>query len=122
MVAVPDSTARQPPSPLAVPEDPLNMPPHHQGLWDVPSLVFLSRILPLRLCHLGWEKVEKEGQIDNYSRYVRTGLKSHFGGILGRLLHTLGRPYLRVCLRSLAPFLPGHSLFAVFQRVEDARG
>ena len=122
MVAVPDSTERQPPSPLAVPEDPLNMPPHHQGLWDVPSLVFLSRILPLRLCHLGWEKVEKEGQIDNYSRYVRTGLKSHFGGILGRLLHTLGRPYLRVCLRSLAPFLPGHSLFAVFQRVEDARG
>ena len=99
MVAVPDSTERQPPSPLAVPEDPLNMPPHHQGLWDVPSLVFLSRILPLRLCHLGWEKVEKEGQIDNYSRYVRTGLKSHFGGILGRLFHTLGRPYLRVCLR-----------------------
>ncbi len=122
MVAVPDSTERQPPSPLAVPEDPLNMPPHHQGLWDVPSLVFLSRILPLRLCHLGWEKVEKEGQIDNYSRYVRTGLKSHFGGILGRLLHTLGRPYLRVCLRSLAPFLPGHSLFAVFQRVEDGKG
>jgi SAM-dependent methyltransferase len=122
MVAVPDSTERQPPSPLAVPEDPLNMPPHHQGLWDVPSLVFLSRILPLRLCHLGWEKVEKESQIDNYSRYVRTGLKSHFGGILGRLLHTLGRPYLRVCLRSLAPFLPGHSLFAVFQRVEDGKG
>lgn len=115
MVAVPDCTEQQPPSPLAVPEDPLNMPPHHQGLWDVPSLVFLSRILPLRLCHLGWEKAGTEAQLGNYAREVRVGLKNQFGGLFGRLLHSLGRPYLRACLRSLGPFLPGHSLFAVFQ-------
>jgi SAM-dependent methyltransferase len=121
MVAVPDCTEQQPPSPLAVPEDPLNMPPHHQGLWDVPSLVFLSQILPMRLCHLGWEKVGKEAQLDNYVRLVRVGLKNQFGGLFGRLLHSLGRPYLRACLRSLAPFLPGHSLFVVFQHEESGQ-
>jgi SAM-dependent methyltransferase len=121
MVAVPDCTEQQPPSPLAMPDDPLNMPPHHQGLWAVPSLVFLSRILPLRLCHLGWEKAGKEGQLDNYARQVRVGLKNQFGGLFGRLLHSLGRPYLRACLRSLGPFLPGHSLFAVFQHEGSGR-
>lgn len=98
-------------------EDPLNMPPHHQGLWDIPSLTYLGKILPLELKHLVRQPAVHEDQTNHYSRWIRADFKKRFGKVPGRMLHFLGKRYLDWSLQSLGPFLPGHSLFAVFQKV-----
>ena len=116
MVAVPDNTQKQPSSLFVRPDDPLNMPPHHQGLWDVTSMAFLSRILPLRLRHLHSETVWQESQLDNYLRQLRAELKKRHGAGMGRCLYWMGSSYLRMTLRCLAPFLPAHCLLAIFEK------
>lgn len=104
-------------APLFAPlDDPLNLPPHHQGIWNADALIFLSRILPLRLLHLGWETVQDQAQLDLYARHVRAEFKASHGPVFGRLRFFLGKTNLRTALRSLAPFLPAHSLMAVFDK------
>lgn len=116
LVAVPDNPERKAGSLFNTLDDPLNLPPHHQGIWNTTSLIFLSQLLPLRLCHLGWECVQEESKLNNYSRHVRANLKNRFGPILGRWRHFIGQSHLRDALRSLAPFLPAHSLLAVWEK------
>jgi len=97
-------------------DDPLNLPPHHQGIWNADALIFLSRILPLRLVHLGWETVQDEAQLDLYARHLRAEFKTRHGLVFGRLRYLLGKANLRTALRCLTPFLPAHSLMAVFDK------
>lgn len=115
VVAVPDNPRENTPSLFNSYQEPLNMPPHHQGLWDARSLAYLCKIFPLTIVHMKKETCWKASQLDPYLRHIRGDLKKKWGALGGRLVYSINQKYLRSTLQMLAPYLPAHTILTAFR-------
>lgn len=116
IVGVPDNSVRPADSIFVTPDNILNMPPHHQGLWDIPSLSFLQTILPVKLEYIAVEPATASHHSNSYRGLMKAELISRFGRILGFSIYMMGRPFYNHALRHLNPYLPAHSVLAVFRK------
>lgn len=116
IVGVPDNSLRATASIFVTPDQILNMPPHHQGLWDIPSLAFLQKVLPLRLESLVVEPADARHHRYGYRGLIKNDLIQRLGRLVGLAVYALGRPFYNHMLGYLGPYLPAHSILAVYRR------
>lgn len=117
VIGVPDNSDRPMRSIFVTPNNILNMPPHHQGLWDVVSLAYLAKVLPVKLEHLAVEPASARHHFNSYRGLMKADLLGRFGRILGQLVYLAGRPFYNHALRHLCHYLPAHSILAVYRKV-----
>lgn len=97
----------------------LNMPPHHMGLWEIKSLINLQNffsmkiisleIEPLQNYHLGFAKNLWKRDFQNYLYGRAHNLRS--------IIKLVNEPFVDATIRVLAPYLVGHTLFAVYEKI-----
>jgi SAM-dependent methyltransferase len=116
IIGVPDNSTRPTASLFVQPGSLLNMPPHHQGLWDIRSLSHLIRIFPLRMISLEVEPSTARHHRLGYRGLLKSGLLERHGSILGLGLYALSRPIFDYALGRLGEYLPAHSVLAVFEK------
>jgi SAM-dependent methyltransferase len=122
VVGVPDNSARPSASIFVRSNDILNMPPHHQGLWDIPSLSFLQKVLPVRLEHIALEPAIASHHSNSYRGLMKQDLVYRFGRLLGLVIYAIGRPFYDHALHHLNQYLPAHSVLAVFRKLDGQYG
>lgn len=118
IIAVPDNTRRSSPSLFISENEALNMPPHHQGLWDIPSLSYLTKLLPIRLESVMNEPSEYVSHRLGYRALLKSSLLASLGKHLGMCVYAVSRPFFNYSLSVLKEYLPAHSVFAVFVKQE----
>jgi SAM-dependent methyltransferase len=116
ILAVPDNSLRAAPSIFIRPDADLNMPPHHQTLWDTVSLAYLAKVLPLRLESLVVEPAIARHHSTGYRGLMKFDLMRRYGRVLGFAVYAAGRPFYDHALRHLDPHLPGHTVLAVYRK------
>lgn len=114
IIGVPDNSLRASPSLFVTAENILNMPPHHQGLWSISSLSYLTKVLPLRLEYVATEPATAIQHSNSYRGLMKRDLMRRFGRYLGFVIYMIGRPFYNHSLRQLNKYLPAHSILAVF--------
>src|SRR5260221_4103047 len=95
-------------------ENPLNLPPHHMGLWNKQSLRFLCNVLPINI-----ELLENEPlQMVHVNWYVRTLLKRIVGRrIYYRIISKTTLPlFMMKKVQAMAATIHGHSVLSVFRK------
>jgi ubiquinone/menaquinone biosynthesis C-methylase UbiE len=117
IIAVPDNSERASESIFVRVDNILNMPPHHQGLWDIPSLSFLAKVLPLRLEYLAVEPATADHHRNSYRGLIKADLIRRFGKVCGLAVYMVGRPFYNHALRHLSGFLPAHSILGIFRKL-----
>jgi SAM-dependent methyltransferase len=116
IIGVPDNSARSAQSIFLTTDNILNMPPHHQGLWDIPSLSFLAKVLPIRLEYMAIEPATAMHRSNSYRGIMKRDLMHRFGKYFGFMIYLVGRPYYNHALKHLNQYLPAHSVLAVFRK------
>jgi SAM-dependent methyltransferase len=116
LLGVPDNSARAAASIFLRQDSLLNMPPHHQGLWDIPSLSFLPKVLPVQLEYMVVEPAVFSHHSCAYRRLIKNDLIKRFGGVHGWATYIAGRQFYNHALGQLSRYLPAHSLLAVFRK------
>ena len=116
IIAVPDNSTRAYPSLFVMTDHILNMPPHHQGLWDIPSLSYLTKVLPLRLVYIAIEPSTASHHRNGYRGLIKKDLMLRFGQVLGYIIYLIGRPFYKQALRYFDKYLPAHSVLAIFEK------
>jgi SAM-dependent methyltransferase len=93
----------------------LNLPPHHMGLWDSASLISLQKFFPLRIEALKWDPLSLEGtlMLKDYFYKVSTAPASP----LNKVFYRAALALIERGLRDLSDYLPGHSLLAVYTKI-----
>jgi trans-aconitate methyltransferase len=119
IVGVPDNSSRASPSLFVTIDNILNMPPHHQGLWDIPSLSYLTKVLPLRLEYIAIEPATASHHSNSYRGLLKQDMIRRFGKYLGFVIYVIGRPYYNHALINLNKYLPAHSILAVFVKIHQ---
>jgi len=117
IVSVPDNSYRASDSIFVNIEQALNMPPHHQGLWDIPSLAYLTKILPLRLDIIAVEPATAIHRSNSYRGIIKGDLIKRFGSLLGFAIYSVARPFYNHALKHLSKYLPGHTVLAVYSKL-----
>lgn len=115
IVAVPDNSDRTNPSLFVEPDNILNMPPHHLGLWNSASLAALAGLYPLRLERMVTEPAQAGYQQSAYRALIKDGLRRRYG-VLGFLYYAAVRSVLIECIERLSGYLPAHSILAVYSK------
>lgn len=118
IIGVPDNSQRAFSSIFFKPDSDLNMPPHHQGLWDIPSLAYLIKVLPLRLDFIAVEPATSSYLSNNYRALMKSELIQRFGRILGFGIYALGRPFFNYTLKHVNKYLPAHTVLAVYEKID----
>lgn len=118
IVGIPDNSQRAFPSIFVKADADLNMPPHHQGLWDIPSLSYLAKVLPLRLDFIGVEPATSRNHSNGYRELMKSELILRYGRVLGFCIYALGRPYLNYALKHVSKYLPAHTILAVYSKLD----
>lgn len=116
IIGVPDNSQRACASIFVKEDADLNMPPHHQGLWSIPSLAYLTKVLPLQIEHLALEPATSRHHWTSYRHLVKTDLRQKWGPVLGTILYAVGRPFYNHALTHLCNYLPAHSVLVVYKR------
>lgn len=117
IIAVPDNSVRATPSIFVTGDNILNMPPHHQGLWDIISLSSLQKILPIELEYMALEPATVSHHSNSYRGLMKQDMIRRFGPIIGFLVYAAGRPYYNHALQHLNKYLPAHSILAIYQKL-----
>jgi 2-polyprenyl-3-methyl-5-hydroxy-6-metoxy-1,4-benzoquinol methylase len=117
IIGVPDNSERAFPSILGLESNILNMPPHHQGLWDIPSLAHLTKFFPLHLDYLAVEPSTSSHHSNSYRRLLKADLKRRFGSLIGFAIYLIGRPYYDHALHHVNKYLPAHSILGVYTKL-----
>jgi SAM-dependent methyltransferase len=90
----------------------LNMPPHHQGLWNINSLISLTKYFPLCL-----ERLEIE-PLESYHRVIFMNLLNQKlvrnNPLLSKIIFKIFKPVLRLAIARLSPNIIGHSILVKF--------
>ena len=117
IIGVPDNSIRATPSLFVTIDNILNMPPHHQGIWDISSLSYLIKILPLRLEYIATEPANANHHSNSYRGLMKQDLMRRFGKYVGYFVYLIGRPYYNHALKHLNKYLPAHSILVVFEKM-----
>jgi 2-polyprenyl-3-methyl-5-hydroxy-6-metoxy-1,4-benzoquinol methylase len=116
IICVPDNSQRAFNSIFVDAENILNMPPHHQGLWDIPSLAYLTKIQPLRLEAIVIEPAIYSHHSKSYRGLLKKDLVENYGKVLGMAMYAVARPFYNHALRHLNKYLPAHTVMAVYNK------
>lgn len=116
IIGVPDNSRRAFPSIIVKPNTDLNMPPHHQGLWNIKSLFYLSKILPISLEYLSIEPAFSISHKNTYRLEVKNSLIKRFGRFFGFAIYAVGLPYIKYTMDNICKYLPGHTVLAVYKK------
>jgi SAM-dependent methyltransferase len=96
-------------------KNPLNMPPHHMGLWNSQSLAALEPLFGLKLISLKKEPLQQY----HVDWYVKTLLIKLFGDRL--YYHIIRRVGISSVVRKIVTLnrerIIGHSILAVYQKI-----
>ena len=95
-------------------ENPLNLPPHHMGMWNKQSLRFLSTVLQLKMELLENEPLQRV----HVEWYVRTLLKRIIGKrVYYRIISKTNIPLFMIKkVRAIASTIHGHSVLSVYRK------
>ncbi len=118
IIGVPDNSERAYPSIFVKANADLNMPPHHQGLWSIPSLSYLTKILPLQLEYISVEPATTNQHSNNYRWLMKNDLIQRFGYALGILIYAAGRPFFNYALKRVNKYLPAHTVLAIYKKID----
>lgn len=93
----------------------LNLPPHHMGLWDSASLLSLQKYFPLRIEALKWDPISLGGapMLNEYFYKASTAPASP----VNKIYYRAARFLIERGLHDLSDYLPGHSLLAVYTKI-----
>lgn len=116
LIAVPDNSEELSENLYVGVNSILNMPPHHQGRWDVRSLAYLPSVLPVDLEHLVCEPVNTSGQRDAYVQVVKKYFLRRLGNKLGLISYVVLKPLISALVGILGHHLRAHSILAVFRK------
>jgi len=118
----------------------INMPPHHMGLWSMNAFVQLQgvfdvklqaiRLEPLQHYHLGYgfDFVKKSvshqtvlsAQLQNDEKSLPNIIKSYGKRILSKIDYRFMKAFflqtINDTVKTLSPYVLGHSIFVVFQK------
>jgi SAM-dependent methyltransferase len=119
ILAVPDNSTRAYPSIFVTIDNLLNMPPHHQGLWDILSLTYLQKVLPLKLEYIVTEPAITSHHSNGYRALLKNDLVHRFGKVVGSAIYALARPFYNHALQHLKQHLPAHSILVVYSKVGE---
>jgi len=114
IIAVPDNSIRASHSLFVTEDNILNMPPHHQGLWDITSLCHLTKVLPLKLEYIATEPATASNHSNGYRALIKQDLLQRFGKHFGFMVYAFGRPFYNHALNRVNKYLPAHSVLAVY--------
>lgn len=90
----------------------LNLPPHHMGLWDRPSLSAITRVLPLDVLNVHVVPLEEPGfYYTLYLKHLQTYKPS-----LHKLLSRLPWKITRLLIAAIGRFAEGSNLVAVYRK------
>ena len=115
IIAVPDNSTRARPSIFVTEDNVLNMPPHHQGLWDLISLTSLTSIYPISIDALVVEPAEARNHRHGYRGLIKNRLREQYG-VLGFVYYLAIRSILTNTISDLAGYLPAHSVLASYTK------
>ncbi len=96
----------------------LNMPPHHMGLWNMNSLLSLSRFFPLRADGIYLEPLQSYHV--NFANKIAEATykeklkRKHLSQI--PFAETAPRRLINMSVRAVAPYIVGHSIMAVYTK------
>lgn len=115
IVAVPDNSDRATQSLFVAPDNILNMPPHHLGLWNSASLCALTGLYPLLLERLIAEPAAAGYQQSAYRALIKEDLRKRYG-IWGFLYYAAVRSVLIGAIERLSGYLPAHTILAIYRK------
>ena len=90
----------------------LNMPPHHQGLWDINSFISLTIFFPLKLKKLEIEPLEDYHQVI-FENFLRKNFLNNYP-LVSKVLFKALKPIFKSVIDQLAPNIIGHSVLVCF--------
>ncbi|MEI6207765.1 MAG: class I SAM-dependent methyltransferase [Desulfuromonadales bacterium] len=97
-------------------EDPLNMPPHHMGLWGVNSLIALQQHFPLQLEKLVTDTSTPSEWIHKHAmQAVENNLRPKFG-CLSPIICSLSQKFIKRGAESMSEFMPGQTVTAFYRK------
>ncbi len=91
---------------------PLNLPPHHAGLWDVATFSNLPNFFPIILKSLSVEP------LTDYKKWYLTQVNflQEKGSMLSGILSVVPRPVYKLSLKMLRHFIKGRNLLVEFEK------
>jgi 2-polyprenyl-3-methyl-5-hydroxy-6-metoxy-1,4-benzoquinol methylase len=93
---------------------PLNLPPHHAGLWNSISLSWLENRLPLKKESISVQPIGD--QLNYYEMIQLENLRSRFSLLNNTFVSRLFTPVYGKLLRLRKNKIPGHSVLIVFSK------
>lgn len=94
-------------------DNPLNLPPHHMGLWNKSSLESLSRYFNLKLDVILYEPL----QVYHVDWYTRVTLKYYIGGIIFNILARMNViQHFNNYFKNYRIKIKGHSILAIYTK------
>jgi 2-polyprenyl-3-methyl-5-hydroxy-6-metoxy-1,4-benzoquinol methylase len=113
IVSVPNNW---PGSPIFI-DNVLNMPPHHQGIWQNRPLAALTTLFPLGLHDIIIEPL----QLCHKSIFTNFILRKIVPGkyAISRYARRAIRPFADRSVNYLAPFIVGHSVLAIYKKSDE---
>lgn len=98
-------------------KNPLNMPPHHMGLWSENFLNNIQVIYNLKMEKIIFEPLQRYHY--RYFYYIKFGNKiKNIFGLLGSLFNFLFFPFFSFLLFFLRNKIKGHTVFAVYRKIK----
>lgn len=92
----------------------LNMPPHHQGLWDINSLINLQNFYNIRYKSVITEPLQTY-HYSSYKQHLKNKLKEDYG-IFGFLLNLFSDKILLNIINNLSSRIIGHTVIICFEK------
>lgn len=94
--------------------DPLNLPPHHMGLWNRTSLEGLAEVFGLKQIRI---MIQPMDEWKNWYLLKQESLRPAHPG-LSRIMSWVPRPLYKGMVALISPFLEGRTILAIFQKDE----
>ncbi len=100
-------------------EAPLNMPPHHMGLWTEDSLKALTDFFPLKVLNVHLETLN-EYHVDNYLSSIRYNSSNEIYNFMVRKFDRLTGKYKRLKLKinDNKDSIIGHTILIVYEKLK----
>lgn len=105
------------------PYNPLNLPPHHMGLWYISSLKEIAQDFGLQLKHIWKEPLQTYHQnyfkhtLDTYIYHTYGQPLRHHLGIMGRIIFRFFKPFLPKYLRWKYPYMENFTIIGEYIKV-----
>ncbi|MEK7520326.1 MAG: class I SAM-dependent methyltransferase [Patescibacteria group bacterium] len=100
------------------PDDLLNMPPHHVGLWNVNSLIKLQHFFPVRIEELYMEPLQSY-----HTAFARSVLETNFLNKLQKkhlawlpFVRTIGKRMIFMNIHAIREHITGHTIMAIYAK------